>query len=407
MAESGSATGVSESRRADRAGEPPSRVLVVDDVEANRDLLGRRVRRLGHDVLMAESGQAALAVLEREAVDVVLLDIMMPDMNGYQVLERIKTDERTRAIPVIMVSAVDEVESVVRCIDLGADDYLPKPFNPVILRARLDASLARKRLRDREQLHAQSLERELEIGRDIQQSFLPEALPVVPGYEIAALLEPARQVSGDFYDAFSVADGERVILAIGDVCDKGVGAALFMALFRSLIRTGLDPAFVRVDAEPEAALLRAVRFTNDYIARTHGRTNMFATLFLAELDVRTGRLTYVNCGQEPPLVLVGGRVAARLEVTGPAVGLMPDMEFAVGTVDLTPGMVMLAYTDGVPEVQAPSGEALGETRLIAFVERLQGTAADLQQHVRKVLAEFVGDAPQVDDVTLLVVRRAV
>src|ERR1043165_4731377 len=148
------------------------RILVVDDTEANRDMLARRLRRDGHEVEMADGGAAALAVARARPFDVVLLDIMMPEMNGYEVLEALKRDDALRHIPVIMISAVDEMESVVRCIELGAEDHLPKPFNPTLLKARLGASLARKRLHDGEQTYARSLERELEIGRNIQQSFL-------------------------------------------------------------------------------------------------------------------------------------------------------------------------------------------------------------------------------------------
>src|SRR5512132_4115285 len=131
-----------------------SRLLVVDDVEANRDLLARRLKQLGHEVAMAEGGEAALAAVEREEFDLILLDVMMPGMDGYEVLRRLQADPGRRHIPVIMVTAVDQVDSVVRCIELGATDYLPKPFNPVILKARVNATLEQKRLRDRERLHA-------------------------------------------------------------------------------------------------------------------------------------------------------------------------------------------------------------------------------------------------------------
>jgi class 3 adenylate cyclase len=131
---------------------PPARatVLVVDDDDANRDVLGRRLTRLGYGVIEAADGAAALEVLARESVDLVLLDLMMPVMDGFAVLERRRDDERLGAIPVVMISALDQVEHVARCIELGADDYLTKPFDPVLLKARVGACIEKKQLRDRE-----------------------------------------------------------------------------------------------------------------------------------------------------------------------------------------------------------------------------------------------------------------
>jgi CheY-like chemotaxis protein len=214
----------------------PGRLLVVDDNEMNRDLLSRRLNQQGHRVANARNGREALEMIAAEEFDLVLLDIMMPELDGYKVLERMRAEGTLDQLPVIMISAVTEMESVIRCIEMGATDYLPKPFNPVLLKARVGATLEKKRLRDKERLWAKSLERDLEIGRQIQTSFLPEELPQRAGWEIAARFQPARQVAGDFYDAFALAGGERVGLVVADVCDKGVGAALFMALFRSLLR---------------------------------------------------------------------------------------------------------------------------------------------------------------------------
>jgi class 3 adenylate cyclase len=132
-------------------------ILVVDDNEANRAMLGRRLEREGHRVQLAAGGREALERLRQQRVDLVLLDVMMPDMDGYEVLQQLKADAALRDIPVLMISALDEIESVVRCIELGAEDYLPKPFDPVLLRARIGACLEKKRLRDREAVHLHEL----------------------------------------------------------------------------------------------------------------------------------------------------------------------------------------------------------------------------------------------------------
>jgi adenylate cyclase len=156
-------------------GEPmvSSRILVVDDTESNRDLLSRRLVREGHVVEAVADGKAALERLARGGFDLVLLDLMMPGMNGFEALCRIKADPQNRHVPVIMISALDELDSIVRCIEAGAEDYLPKPFNPVLLRARINASLEKKRLRDREQAVAE----ELRVERDKSEMLLTHILP--------------------------------------------------------------------------------------------------------------------------------------------------------------------------------------------------------------------------------------
>src|SRR5262249_9105376 len=226
---------------------------------------------------------------------------------------------------------------------------------------------------------AERMAREMEVARNIQRDFLPESLPLARGLELEAVLQPARDVSGDFYDAFSLPPSGTIVLVVGDVCDKGVGAALFMALFRSLIRASADPVgggaiqmiggrrtLVRqaLDAATPADLLtRVAGFTNDYIARLHGRTNMFATVFLAALTPGTGRLDYVNAGHEPALVLAPTGGIQELRPTGPALGLLPDQVFTAGAATLEPRDAFVAFTDGLVEARSATGEVFGAQRL--------------------------------------------
>jgi serine phosphatase RsbU (regulator of sigma subunit) len=339
-----------------------------------------------------------------EPFDLVLLDIMMPGLTGYEVLEQLKGNPELRHIPVVMITANTEEESIVRCLSLGAEDHLPKPFNTAILRARVSSSLAKKRLHDRERIHARSLERELDIGREIQTGFLPDVLPAPPGFEISSHFKPARQVAGDFYDGFALPDG-RVALVLADVCGKGVGAALFMALFRTLLRALSAPAFAAAPSTGEG-LRATVQATNDYIAGTHGSANMFATVFFAVLDPATGAIDYVNAGHELP-VLVGadGRVRARLAPTGPAVGLMPDLQFGVAQERLATGETLFSYTDGVTDAHDPAEAALGEERLLALLAGDAGSAPALLSRVDAALTSHIGGAAQFDDIAMLAVRR--
>jgi adenylate cyclase len=151
-------------------------VLVVDDNEMNRDLLSRRLTRQGHTIVIAEDGLQALEKVRTQPFDLVLLDVMMPGMNGYQVLEHIKADATLRHIPVIMISALDDLDSVVRCIELGAEDYLFKPFNPTLLKARIGACLEKKRLRDQEQAFLRQIQIEQEKSERLLLNILPQPI---------------------------------------------------------------------------------------------------------------------------------------------------------------------------------------------------------------------------------------
>ncbi|WP_017658530.1 adenylate/guanylate cyclase domain-containing protein [Baaleninema simplex] len=151
-------------------------VLVVDDNEANRDLLRRRLKRQGYRVTVAEDGFRALELMREQPFDLVLLDIMMPRMNGYQVLEQVKADSDLRDIPVLVISALDDLDSVVKCIELGAEDYLPKPFNPILLKARIGACLEKKRLHDQEKAYLEQLRVEQEKSERLLLNILPQAI---------------------------------------------------------------------------------------------------------------------------------------------------------------------------------------------------------------------------------------
>ena len=256
-------------------------------------------------------------------------------------------------------------------------------------------------------MHARSMERELDIAREIQAGFLPETLPETlpdaPGWELACWFQPARQVSGDFYDAFPVQAGTRTALVVADVCGKGVGAALFMALFRSLFRAlaerSLSPA-----GDHAAQLRELVAGINDYIARTHGSANMFATVFIALLDPATGELVYVNGGHEAPVLLSSQGVRARLVPTGPAVGLMQDLSFQHAHAVIAPGESLVIFTDGVTDAVGTDGTRFSEDRLLSLLAQPYTSAHQAVTHIQDALQASTGD-DAFDDITLLVVHR--
>jgi len=387
----------------------PARVLVVDDEPFNRDLLEQELASGEVQILTAADGVHALDLVAASMPDMIFLDLMMPGMDGFKVLETLQAHPEWRAIPVVIVSAASDLANIVRGIEMGAADFLPKPFEPAILQARLNAGLENKRLRDLEQQYLRSLERELEIGREIQAGFLPRVLPQPPGWNVQAHFQAAHEVAGDFYDVFEVAQ-DQLGLMLGDVTDKGVGSALYMALYRSLLRvTMLSDTFVEDGSpaaclEPEACLLHGVRLVNRYIARFHENA-MFATLFFGILDTRDGTLCYVNAGHHPPYLVGGKGIRGSIERTGPMIGAIPEAVFTVESERLAPGDSLVLYSDGVPDARNPEGEMFGDDRLqgaistpgLAPAARMDGLLAALDEHLAQ--------APQYDDITLLMVSR--
>jgi serine phosphatase RsbU (regulator of sigma subunit) len=380
-------------------------ILLVDDEPYNLDLLEQELEGRGLQLRMATNGVDALESVEASPPDMIFLDLMMPVMDGFQVLERLSADERWRDIPVVIVSASNDLENIVRGIEMGAIDFLPKPFEPDYLLARLNAGLQKKRLRDLEQRYLQSLERELEIGREIQADFLPKRIPTREGWKIQAHLRAAREVAGDFYDVFEVSPGQLGLL-LGDVTDKGVGSALYMALYRSLLRATMlaeslgDDVNAQECTEPEECLRRAVTLVNRYIGKFHDSA-MYVTLFFGILDTNSGELCYVNAGHDPPYFLRRGKIEERVQPTGPMVGAIEQAEYGVDRIRLETGDSLVLFSDGITDARNPSGEMFGAEH---FEGLLEGGEEPFSA-VLESLEAHISDAGQFDDITLLIVER--
>ncbi|BAQ66121.1 SpoIIE family protein phosphatase [Geminocystis sp. NIES-3709] len=402
-------------------------ILVVDDNKNNRDLLFTQLTREGYTVSTSIDGREALEMIAQKNYDLILLDLLMPEIDGYQVLENIKQDEKKKHIPVIMISALDEMENVIRCIEIGAEDYLPKPFNKTLLKARIGASLEKKNLRDREVEYTKKLNIELDKGREMQLNFLPSQPLKLPNWEIASFFKPARQVAGDFYDTFTLSN-HNVVLVLADVCDKGVGAALFMGLFRSLIR--IFSRRYSIDGNPTDILenykpsktgwissdnttnlvhlnaLQSVSLTNDYVADNHGDLGMFATMFVGILDPETGLLTYINGGHESLTIIDShGNIKNKLHSTGAAVGMMADMIFDIKQIYLESGDILFGNTDGVTDARSITREFFREERLEEILRQPFNSAQLLVNTIENKVLQHIGTADQFDDITMLAIRR--
>lgn len=379
-----------------------AQILVVDDSSFNRLLLKRRLAELGYpEPAMATNGLEALAAIAASAYDVVLLDLEMPELDGIGVLERLHG--RPQAPPVIVISAQTEMSGVIRCIELGAEDYLPKSFDPPLLRARLQAVLEKKRLRDlaAERLHA--LEAELESARRAQLSLVPGDFTALSRgrLTVAAHMEPAREVGGDLYDLQWIG-ARHLMFVVADVAGKGASAGLTMARSMGLIRAGVRMADARGEVPDPADLLSLAN--GDLAANNPEMT--FVTAALAILDAETGEGRICVAGHEAPLRLS----AAGVTVMGgfkiqPPLGIIEGLPYASAPFALAPGEAMLLLSDGVTEAHDPEGALFGKERVLAALGSEAAPATAITALLRE-MAGFVREAPPADDVTVLAVRFA-
>ncbi len=378
-------------------------VLIVDDIDENRDILERRLKRMGiASIEQATNGREALAAIERRSFDLVLLDIMMPEMDGFEVLQHLKAHGRLTDLPVIVISALSDLEPVVRCIELGAEDFILKPFNATLLRARILAMLEKKKLRDQVREELARKQAELAEARTLQLALVPANYR---GHHhgrrvsIDIVLEPAREVGGDLVDHFVIGD-ELLVVLIGDVSGKGAGPALMMARTQALFRGLLSrPDVLEIFRAPE----RAADLVNAVLTRGNDSC-MFVTMLLAVMDLQTGCLRCVCAGHVAPFLSRAGGAVERVQCDPDLpLGLMDgDSRYRSTALTLAARDHLLIVTDGVTEATNPSEALFGEERVVDFLGQPPGdhTVVSLLRQVR----EFESGMPSFDDVAAVHLR---
>jgi phosphoserine phosphatase RsbU/P len=375
------------------------RILVVDDTPANIKILADLLRR-DYLLSVSTSGQDALEIaFSGDRPDLVLLDVMMPEMDGYEVCRRLKADPRTRDVPVIFVTAMTEVDDETKGFALGAVDYITKPVRPSIVQARVAAhielALARKTL----SAQNKALSESLAVAADVQRSLLPKALPSLPGLEVAGRMTPCDAVGGDYLD-FLIGDdfaGRGFGVAVGDVMGHGPAAALLMTAAR---------ASLRMRASRSGGIGEVVTDMNRHLVADLGDVERFMTFYL--LEARRDAVSWVSAGHEPALLVdPGSRTVADLEGDGPILGIDADMTFREHHAPFRePGQVVALCTDGITEAWSESGEQFGRERLKdSLLRHAAQPASSILEAVMRDVLDFRGAAPQKDDLTLVVLKR--
>jgi sigma-B regulation protein RsbU (phosphoserine phosphatase) len=342
-------------------------------------------------------GQTALQVATRTPPDLVLLDIVMPGMDGYEVCKRLRASAETAEVPIMFLSSLEEVQNKTRGFEMGANDYLTKPFDMLEVKARVRSLLKAKAYSDaaKEQMAS-----ELRVAREIQMGMLPHDFGPFEqqyGVRFGAVLEPAREVGGDLYGVCS-AGAQRLVMFLGDVSGKGIPASMFMVRAISLARL-----LARDITEPERILARL----NNELA-VDNPSGMFVTLLCAVFEPGTQKLTLANAGQCRPLLIPAGS-SPRWAVNnlGTALGFEPGIEFERTELDMQNGDTFLLYSDGVSEAFNPDEECYGSERLLADAHTLSGqSATEIPARVLQKVRAFAGTAPQSDDIAILAMTVA-
>ena len=384
------------------AADKPYKILVVDDEPDLEPLVKQRMRRQiragQYDFVFAQNGIQALQRIEEDkGIDMVLSDINMPQMDGLTLLEQIpKIDPNLRAV---IISAYGDMKNIRTAMNRGAFDFVTKPVDFDDLRITIDRTLEqieewRKALKVRDKLV--SLQNELQLASNMQQSILPKVFPDDPSYDVFGTMQPARNVGGDFFDVIRL-EKDHLGLAIADVSDKGVPAALFMMSSRTLLK-GTALSF----DNPGSVLSEVNNMLHE-----ENRVDMFVTMLYAIYKPDDGALAYATGGHDPPLVIHADGSSTLLSRTdGIALGVLPDMEFKFNTTKISSGDTVIVFTDGVTEALNNEGKQFGTEGLSkVFESSPPKDAKEAGERVLEAVNAYAKDLPQHDDITCLALHR--
>jgi sigma-B regulation protein RsbU (phosphoserine phosphatase) len=390
-------------------------ILVVDDVSANLQVLTGMLKDRGYKARPVPNGKLALLAARKEPPDLILLDINMPEMNGYEVCQQLKADESLRGIPVIFISALNENLDKVKAFAIGGVDYLTKPFQMEELHARVETHLKLRRLQiELEESNARlakangRMSRDLKAAARIQETFLPRELPRVPGTSFAWIYRPCDLLAGDGLNIVPLGDG-KVGLYILDVSGHGVASALLSVTLCRLLSGPSEPSsiLIRDRDDRDRQVITAPALVADELNRLFpfdSATEQFATLVYGILDAATREFRYVSAGHPGPLHVPSGSDPVLLESHGFPIGLA-DGAYTERSVRLGAGDRLYLYSDGVPEAMNPSGKQFGNDRLVEAIGR--GRSEALQESIGILLGEVArwqgSERPQ-DDISILAVE---
>ncbi len=375
-----------------------ARILLVDDTKANLDVLGALLESEGYRIILAPSGQIALRSAAKAQPELILLDVMMPGLDGYEVCRRLKADPATAEIPVIFITANDQLDGLVEGFEVGGVDYIHKPFRDREVLMRVRNILLTRCLFAQNRAYQQKIEHELKTAHELQMGLMPVAPPVLDGFAVAGSCVPAEEVGGDFFQYFAHDDGTLAI-ALADVTGHAMAAAVPLMTFNGVLESKME-----LGVAPEELLGRLNRSLHRIFA---DRT--FACFLMAWLDPVRRTLRVANGGCPYPLhyrATKGDVVEIDVGNSYP-LGTRADTQYPLRPIALEKGDRLVFYSDGLIETMNAKGEPFGDERLGTSITEgaMAGLhAEDLRTHIAGALQCFAGERPPEDDCTIVVLE---
>jgi len=392
-------------------GKRKTKILVVDDDPRNVRLLSLVLRAEGYEVLQGYSGEEAVEKAETESPDLILLDIMMPRVSGYEVCEKLRKGEQTKAIPIVMITALRGLGEKIKALDIGADDFISKSFDKFEVLARVRSLLRVKHLHD-ELAYAnkklgeqnQILESELIMAREVQEALLPRDIEtqMPPGLEFCYQYIPTLAVGGDFFDIAKISPSVIGVF-IADVMGHGAQPALITVLIKTLLSELI------YELQTPAELLSELN--QRYNELVH-HTGIFTSAFYLIVDVSKQNVTFSNAGHPSPLLIHKEKLELNelAKESGLALGLASDYNYQNHESKLEKGDTILLYTDGLSDIANQNCEVFGlgnlKSILTAMLKKADNSKlqnATLIQTILNAIDKFTGNAPKPDDITVLAV----
>ncbi len=374
-----------------------AKVLIVDDLSTNVELLQVYLEEEGYSILTASNGKEAWKITQQELPDIILLDVMMPVMDGYEACRLIKSNPSTENIPVVMVTSLNEVSSRIAGIEAGADDFLSKPFNIYELLARVRSLIRIKKYNSQILDQNRVFEKELEIAKKVQEAILPADNEVIfKGLTLHYRYIPSQKLGGDYFNVIQLADN-KIGIFLSDVMGHGVAASLITMVLKTLF----DNHVYRMDSPSDFL------FTlNNELQKIFGEILIYATAIYIIVDQKNRKLYYAN-GAHPPALLYNNTNAdiIQLQCPGTILGIFRDAKYETLEMSYEPNDQIFLYTDGLTDVENIQEEPFGDERLLKIVgENKELAPKELIETLLEKLYHFAHEDSFEDDINILCVR---